>query len=86
MRCADTALSVEQLTMHPNDLALVQRAADSQKLDLGEFILLAAYSHARDLLADLNRPHPHPPAGGLCSIAHHCPQRPLGLGSACCPE
>lgn len=42
----------EQLQLHPIDYALLQQAAESQKQSLADFILLAAYFHARDVLAE----------------------------------
>lgn len=68
----------EELSMHPADYVLVQRAADSQSLPLAEFILLAAYTHARDVLAALQEPCQPTTEAGLCAVAHTCPHRPMG--------
>lgn len=41
-----------QLQMHPMDYALLQRAAQSQQQSLSDFIQLAIYLHARDVVAE----------------------------------
>ena len=41
-----------QLCLHPMDYALLQQAAASQKQTLADFMVLAAYLHARDVLAE----------------------------------
>ena len=52
--------------MHPIDYALLQQAAESQKQSLADFILLAAYFHARDVLAEAQAR-----TGSATPIAHH---------------
>lgn len=40
--------------MHPVDYALVQQAANHQKQGLADFIALAAYLYAREVLAQID--------------------------------
>lgn len=57
-----------QLCLHPMDYALLQQAAASQKRTLADFIVLAAYLHARDVLAGTQARTAA--AAALCQTTH----------------
>lgn len=48
-----SAAAKEQWHMHPLDYELLQQAAQSQKQSLADFIALATYLHARDVLTEI---------------------------------
>lgn len=73
----------QRLEMHPADHALVQRAASLQKLSVGEFVLLAAYSQARDYLSCCEEDGAWPEGDRACPQAGTCSHAPSGEQGRC---
>lgn len=66
-----TAAASAQLHMHPLDYELLQQAAESQEQSLADFIVLAAYLHAREVLAEIQARHTVAAAAAASTTSHH---------------